>query len=200
MKKKETVESIEKKLKKIIKGQYVENILKWDIKKLATEALSFSYYLDQEEFERLEKEVLGRKILVTNRHKWSSEDIILAYRQQSNVENVFRTIKNPFHLAVRPQYHWLDHNITVHFFICVIGYLLAACNYSIMKKNMNYPHSISKMLDDLKKIRLACIIDKNKKVNYQFEEMDNSLINICKCLGISEEKPKVNINISNYNF
>ena len=36
--------------------------------------------------------------MITNRHRWSAEEIILAYWGQSHVEWAFKNIKNPFHL------------------------------------------------------------------------------------------------------
>ena len=50
---------------------------------------------------------------------------MLAYRGQSEVEEVFRQTKDDEHLAVRPQYHWTDQKIHVHTFICLLGLLLA---------------------------------------------------------------------------
>ena len=109
-------EEIRKRLTKIIKGQFIEDILKYDLIELENKAVSFTYYVDSEAFGRLKKEVLGRKILVTNRHGWSSEEIILAYRGQAKVEYAFRNLKNPYHLCVRPQYHWTDQNACVESF------------------------------------------------------------------------------------
>jgi len=86
-------EDIEERLKKIIKGQFIEDILRYNIIELQ-EGYSFTYYLDEEAFGVLKKEVLGRKIIVTNRHDWNTEEILKAYRGQSNVEFAFRHLKN----------------------------------------------------------------------------------------------------------
>lgn len=40
-----------------------------------------------------------------------------AYYGQSMIEHAF---KNHYHIALRPQYHWTDQKIEVHFFICVL--------------------------------------------------------------------------------
>ncbi len=129
---------IKKRLSTIIKGQFVEEILKYDLFTLDDGGISFTYYLDHDSFEKLQNNVLGRKILVTNRHEWSSREIILAYRGQAKVEYAFRTIKNPYHLAVRPQYHWTDQKIKAHFLICIIGYLLTMVAYMKAKEKAHY--------------------------------------------------------------
>ena len=68
---------------------------------------------------------MGKKLLVTCRDDWSSEAIIAAYLGQSNIERLFKHLKNPYHNAVYPRYHWTDQKIKVHTFICLIGLLLS---------------------------------------------------------------------------
>jgi transposase len=122
-------EEIKSRLVGIIKGQFVDQILKYSIFKLEDGTHSFTYFIDAEAYTHLQEEILGRKILVTNQHEWSAEDIILAYRGQSKVEYAFRTLKNPMHLAVRPQFHWTGQKIATHFLICIIGYFLTTAAY-----------------------------------------------------------------------
>jgi transposase len=62
---------------------------------------------------------------MTDQHEWSTEEIIRTYRGQSSAEAVFRSLKDPLRLAIRPQYHWTDQKIHVHAFICVTAYLLS---------------------------------------------------------------------------
>ncbi|MFO0795585.1 MAG: hypothetical protein U0586_16155 [Candidatus Brocadiaceae bacterium] len=63
---------------------------------------------------------------MTDRHDWDTADIIKAYYGQSKIEHAFKNLKNPYHLALKPQFHWTDQKIRVHFFICVLGYLLSS--------------------------------------------------------------------------
>jgi len=62
---------------------------------------------------------------MTDRHEWETVEIIKTYYGQSMIEQSFKNLKNFYHLALRPQFHWTDQKIKVHFFICVLGYLLA---------------------------------------------------------------------------
>jgi transposase len=174
------------RLKNMIKGQFIEDILKYEFVELATDDLSFTYSLDNEAFDYLKENILGRKIYVTNRHDWSSEDIMLAYRSQSKVEYSFRNLKNPYHLAIRPQYHWTDQKIEVHIMICVIGYLLTTLAYSKARREVGYKRSISNFLNDLSDIRLACTVSKkDNKVSYQLEETDKKLSDLVGLFHIS---------------
>ena len=89
------------------------------------------------DFEKLKEEILGRRILVTNRHEWSNEEIIVAYSGQSKVEYVFKNLKNSYQLAIRPQYHWTDQKIESHILMCIIGYLLTIAAYTKTRMGRN---------------------------------------------------------------
>jgi len=190
---------IEKRLSTIIKGQFVEEILKYDLFTLDDGGISFTYYIDYDSFEKLQNNVLGRKILVTNRHEWSSKEIILAYRGQAKVEYAFRTIKNPYHLAVRPQYHWTDQKIKVHFLICIIGYLLTMVAYMKAKEKADYKKCVNKFMKDLNQIRLTCQTKKkSRKVKYQLEKIPKDLKKTAKALGVTDENIRISIDVGVY--
>ena len=193
-------EEIRKRLAKIIKGQFIEDILKYDLIELENKAVSFTYYVDSEAFDRLKKEVLGRNILVTNRHGWSSEEIILAYRGQAKVEYAFRSLKNPYHLCVRPQYHWTDQKIKAHIFICVIGYLLTIAAYTKAREEAGYGKNLSSFIEDLSSIRLACSRkSKSNIVNYQLESIPRDSRKLAKLFGITDDNIRTELNLSVYN-
>lgn len=198
-------EEIEDRLKKAIRGQFVEEILKVEFFKLSDGAWSFHYFIDLVAFDNLKKEVLGRKILVTNRHNWSVEEIILAYRGQSNVEFAFRNLKNPYHLAIRPQHHWTDQKIEAHILICMIGYLLAMAAYTKARRDADYKRNISNFLEDLRSIRLTSKIEKRKegkrgklKVGYRLEQIRPDLQNVAEVLGITEKNLRPELAVGVY--
>ena len=68
---------------------------------------TLQYNVNEDKFEEFKKKS-GFKILVTDREEWSSTEIIQAYNGQAAVEEEFKNTKNPFHLAVCPQYQWTD--------------------------------------------------------------------------------------------
>ena len=190
---------IEKRLGKIIQGQFIRDILKYNIIELKDGHPSYNYFIDEKAFEKLKEEVLGRRILVTNRHEWNNEEIILAYRGQSKVEYVFKNLKNPYHLAIRPQYHWTDQKIEAHILICMIGYLLTIAAYTKARRAKAYKKNLDNFMEDLRGIRLACRIKKKgRKVKYQMEEIHSSLKKLLKTLRISPDNLRPNINLSDY--
>ena len=125
---------------------------------------------------------------VTNRHEWSSDEILQAYRGQCKVEYAFRNLKNPYHFAIRPQYHWTDQKIRAHFLICIIAYMLAVAVYTKVRNQTHYEHNIQHLMDELRSIRLTCIAQKKStKVNFQLEKIPAKLKKICSILDISND-------------
>lgn len=189
-------ETLKGKLDKIIQGQFIEEILKYDFIALENNHYSFTYSVDNDAFTKLKNEVLGRKILTTNRHSWSNEEICLAYKGQSKVEYAFRNMKNPYHMAIRPQYHWTDQKIKVHFLICIIGYLLTAAIYSKVKNETNYKRNMHNLMEDLRTIRLSGVMEMKEgtkglpKVNYIIEKTRLELEEVLKVLKISDQNLK----------
>jgi transposase len=105
------------------------------------------------------QDLMGLRIIMTDRHEWNSAAIIQAYHGQSFIEGAFRNMKNPYHLALRPQYHWTDQKIAVHFFICVMGYLLATLVWRESVKKAQFTGCMDTLLDTLNNIRLATMLE-----------------------------------------
>lgn len=198
-----TPEEVEKRLCAILQGQYVHDIMKYELIERGN-TQSFQYFIDAQAFETLKNTVLGRRILVTNRADWTTEEIVLAYRAQTKVEYAFRHLKNPSHLAIRPQYHWTDQKIEAHFFLCIIGYLLTIAAYSRAKKHGNYNRNIDSFMDDLRSVRLAAMCPKKKdkrrgknRLLYQLEKIPPPLHRVLAALNVSNEnlRPKTTFSV-----
>lgn len=189
-----TRQDIEARINAIVKKQFIQNCIPWQLDETRPDCWNLQYHTDEKQLDKLE-DVLGLRILMTDRHQWSTEDIIGAFHGQANIENVFKEIKNPYHLAVRPQFHWTDQKIAVHFFMCALGYLMATVLLREARQKTGFEASMDTFLDILNSIRLAaCKGPKTKKNNinvvYKIEEMDEEQITIAKALGITEENLK----------
>jgi len=64
--------------------------------------------------------------LFTDQKSWSNEQIILAYRSQSQVESAFADMKDHHFLSWEPMFHWTDSKIRVHAFYCVLALILGS--------------------------------------------------------------------------
>jgi transposase len=191
-------EELEKKINTITKGQYLKDILKWKLIETGDRKYYLDYYIDQDQLNSLEDR-LGFRIIMTNRHEWTSQEIITAYYGQSKIEHAFRNMKNPYHLALKPQYHWTDQKIKVHYFICVIGYLLSSVIWREARLKAGYTGSLDNLLNTLNGIRLSTMLEKSKKTGkpkatYVLEEMTEAEQRIITALGVENahnEQPKI---------
>jgi transposase len=68
----------------------------------------------------------GERILFTDRHGRSNEQIVLAYRSQSQVEDALADMKHSRFLGWEPMLHWSESNIRVHWFYCVPAPILGS--------------------------------------------------------------------------
>ena len=196
--KKRNRKDLEKKIKAIVSGQYLKDILKWSLVETEEGKFVLDYQVDQEQLQCTEDK-LGFRMIMTNRHAWTSREIISAYYGQSKIEHAFRNLKNPYHLALKPQYHWTDQKIKVHYFICVIGYLLSSIIWREARLKAGYTGSLDGLLDMLNNIRLATMLEESKKAgkpkaNYLLEVMSEQEEKIMSALGLENlhnEQPKI---------
>lgn len=152
-----TPASARKQVAALLTGQYLAQVLQIAYDGQQTGAHRLTWGIDHAALERLETEVFGKRILITDQHAWSTEEIILAYRGQSRAEAIFRPLKDVRHLAVRPHYHWTDQKIRVHTFIGMLALLLCRL-VERESRATGYPGSLSSLLDVLGSIRLAMVL------------------------------------------
>jgi transposase len=198
-------EGVEKKIKSLIDQHAPKGLIGWSLKPLQEDAFHLDYWIEQKPFDLLKKNTLGRRILITNRHQWATQEIILAYWGQSKVEGAFKRIKDPFHLAVRPQYHWTDQKIQVHGFICVLGLLLAMLAYKRARERADFNGTLHTLLEKLNAIRLATFLEAPLKQSkgrynavYRLEEMDEEIQFLAEKMGLVKDIFKTNIPFSVY--
>lgn len=205
---KRTRDALSEKIEKWISSRGLRDLICWQLSELSEGAFELDFCIDQEQFNLLKEKWLGRRILITNRENWATEEIILAYWGQAQVEYAFKNLKNPYHLAVRPQYHWTDQKIEVHGFICFLAFLLSMVLYKrvVEKTDFDFNATPHNLLEKLSAIRLATLIESPKKktkgrykTTHRIEEIEEDMEHIAEVLGLLDEKFKTNIPFSVYN-
>jgi transposase len=183
---------IERDIENYLKGrQHLSEVLRF---KLAGDdpRLTLSFEFDQDAFDALARDTFGRVVLMTDRHDWSTADIIRAYHGQAAVEAVFAHLKDPEHLAMRPQFHWTDQKLHVHVFTCILGYLLASLLHLRACRAAGPYASIESLLEALTRVRRAMIVRRSsartgkraERVTYQLEEIDPDIAPLLPVLGV----------------
>lgn len=195
--KKRTKEKIIETIKGIVKGQFVEDIIKWELPRKCKH-FRIEYCIDDIKFEKLKKYRLGNRILMTDQHAWTDKEIIAAYHGQSKVEYAFKNLENPYHGSAHPQFHWTDQKIRVHVFTCVLGFLFESVIYRRAQKKEYGQTNYDNLFDRLERIRLAALIEdggKRKKMNvhYTLEETepeDELLLDALNIKNFHIQRPK----------
>lgn len=183
-------EHLENTLRTLVKGQFTKNLIDWSLQEMSEGKFHLEFSIHQKKLEEIEGE-LGLRILMTDRHDWGTGDIIKAYYGQSKIEHAFRNLKNPYHLALKPQFHWTDQKIRVHFFICVLGYLLAAIVWHQAKAQAQFKETLDTLFDTLNNVRLVTMLEETKtrgrvKARYNLEEMSDEETLIMNALEIKD--------------
>lgn len=184
------LDKVKEKVRQTLRTHHALAVFTFFVTRLPTGRWDLTYERNAEKEDEL-AEKMGLRIIMTDRHEWSSADIIRAYHGQAAVEEAFRNVKNPYHLALRPQYHWTDQKITVHFFMCVLGYLLAALVRREATIKVGYRGRIDNLLEILNNIRLAAIIEQSStpgpaKTIWKIEVLDDLQQKLLKALQIED--------------
>ena len=190
---------LEERIKNVVNVQYIKDLIEWSLKEDSEGKLQLNFNISITNLNKIEDK-LGFRILMTNRHDWGTEEIIKTYWGQADIENAFKNLKNPYHLTLKPQFHWTDQKIIVHYFICVLGFLLTTIIWRQVKIKIGYKCCIDTLLDTLNNIRLATLLEKSTtpgrvKAEYKLEEMtqeENMIMEALEIMKLHINRPKLN--------
>jgi transposase len=114
---------------------------------------AFRWYVDAGLRRQLERTRLGRRVLCTDQHLWSTGRIVYGFRGQWNVEELFRRAKKGGVAPWGPSYQWADGSIRLHTFATVIGLMLV----SLAKIALGTKDSVLAMMSQLAAIRATLV-------------------------------------------
>jgi len=192
--KKRTREQLVEKIDNLLKGQFMKDLLSYELTELDEGRFSMTYRTNKKKIDELEDR-LGFRILMTDRHEWSSAEIVAAFHGQSTVEQAFKNIKNPYHLAVTPGFHWTDQKIKVHYFSCILGYLMASLIWREARIKADFIGTLDTLLDTLNHIRLSTVLEMSGKPGKpravrQLEEMSEDQMRLVDALNLADVHKK----------
>jgi transposase len=117
--------SLEHRIKKALRREHLTAFVVTEVG--GTEAApTFTWRVDAEGRRELERTRLGRRVLCTDQHSWSSERIVTAFRGQWNVEELFRRAKGGGVVPWGPSFQWADTSLRLHTFASVVGLMLVS--------------------------------------------------------------------------
>lgn len=136
--------SLEHRLKKTLGREHLSSFVVAEIGG-TDKRPTLSWHVDAERRRLLEHTRLGRRVLCTDRHNWSTERIVWAFRGQWNVEELFRRAKKGGIAPWGPSFQRADGSLRLHTFATVIGLMLV----SLVKLTLGTPASVKAMMATL---------------------------------------------------
>lgn len=166
--KKMTGSGVIRRMEAYIPKKY-RSIFKYKITTIDDNKYHLEYWIDEDGEKRLFKS-MGKQVLFTDRGDLPTAEIARTYNGKNLLEEDFHWIKDKIIVPITPYFSRLDDPIRVHNFLCVMGILFYRY---LMWELKEYKLSREKLVENLDKIRLAIVKDKDtKKVRFVIEEMD----------------------------
>ncbi len=116
---------LEARVKQVLKKEHLATFVVTEIGGDETTP-TFAWHVDTKLRRQLERTRLGRRVLCTDRHNWSTEHILYGFRGQWNVEELFRRAKGGGIVPWGPSHQWADASLTLHTFATVLGLMLVS--------------------------------------------------------------------------
>ena len=116
---------VEAEITRITRPRWLHRVLRTTLTGDTPTDLRLTHALDPTARRALERELFGKRLLVTDRENWTVSDVVAGYRSQSDAEAGFRQLKDPHLVSFSPMWHWTDSKIRVHVSYCVTALTIA---------------------------------------------------------------------------
>jgi hypothetical protein len=150
--------ALEERIRKALQREHLSEFVVATVKERAGQ-LSLDWHVDQAQRRYLERTRLGRRVLCTDRHIWSTGRIVHAFRGQWNVEELFRRAKKGGVVPWGPSHQWADGSLRLHTFATVIGLLLV----SLARVALGSTESARRMMQTLASIQATLVQVRTKE-------------------------------------
>lgn len=115
--------ALEERIKNILRRRWLKDVITVEHDLAAG---SFAYRTDPDQVDHIAEREWGKRIIFTDRHEWTDQEIIAAYRAQSKGENAFRQDKDREFVSYSPTFHWTDQKLKVHGFYCTLALMIVS--------------------------------------------------------------------------
>jgi transposase len=154
--KRPTARQVQASVRAILSAQFMSELFETSVTE-EDEVPALHYAVDHAAFDKLTHERLGRTLLLAVKTQGDAKDIIGTYRSLTQIEDVFKNMKNVDFLRWQPAYHWTDQKIKVHGLYCVLALLLATLARKVAVQ-AGLDLSLPTLLDELSAIREVAVI------------------------------------------
>jgi len=124
--------------------------------------------------------MMGKNIIVTDNHDWSTEEIVSASLDRYRIEQQFRASKSSCHVRINPMFHWTDDKIRCHLLTCII----ALAGLRLLEIKTGDKHTAKAIMEQMQE--LDCVLSwqhKAKKPMVQLEDPAGLQAEVLGALG-----------------
>lgn len=143
---------LELRVKKVLSREHLSRFVVTTIG-ASEEEPTLEWHVDAALRRELERTRLGKRVLCTDRHNWSTGRIVYAFRGQWNVEELFRRSKKGGVVPWGPSHQWADGSLRLHTFATVLGLMLV----SLAKIALGSELSARRMMEELGEIKVTLV-------------------------------------------
>jgi len=118
-------DKVRAEIEAITRKPWARRVIAWQLDGDQPEDLRLTWSVDPAARARLEEEIFGKHVLITDHDDWPIPEVVAGYRSQSEAEFSFRQMKDTRVVSFSPMHHWTEHNIRVHVFTCVLALQIA---------------------------------------------------------------------------
>ncbi|MFP4029713.1 MAG: IS1634 family transposase [Candidatus Brocadiia bacterium] len=155
--KRPTAESTKGKVRKILSGQYLSEVIQTDVKGKKGKIPTLHYQVNHQRLAKLGRRRLGRTVLVTDQLEWEPQEVVRTYRQLARIEETFKNMKGTDFLRWQPAWHWTDQKLRVHGLYCVLALTLVRLMRKVAHE-AGEELSVPKLLEELSGIKEVALI------------------------------------------
>ena len=151
-------EALEERVRKALAGEHLSDFVIATVNEQGGQ-ITLDWHVDQARRHLLERTRLGRRVLCTDRHVWSSGRIVYAFRGQWNVEELFRRAKKGGVVCWGPSHQWADTSLRLHTFATMIGLTLV----SLVQLTLSSGKSVAGAMKSLAEIKATLVRVRTKE-------------------------------------
>ena len=145
-------QALEARVNKAVQREYLSQFVITEVSERRG-MLSLHWHVDKVRRRQLERTRLGRRVLCTDHHAWSTGRVVHAFRGQWKVEELFRRAKKGGVVAWGPSHQWADPSLRLHTFATVVGLTLV----SLARIALGTTKSARSMMQMLKDVQATLV-------------------------------------------
>jgi transposase len=181
--------SVRRKIRQWTSREHLREYLEIQIEAEGERVVRLHWRWDGRRKRSVQRQYLGKKMIVTDQHDWDDASIVLTYRRLTRTESLFKISKSDPGLWW-PMFHWTDSKIRVHALYCFFALLLLAI-LRLKLQEAGLRMRVGRAVARLGKIRESVVVYTNGATDRVLTERDETQEELVRALKLTELAEKL---------